>query len=334
MKNSLISLSVVLVFVIPQVSAESLFDKIKRKADEIIAEQEAKADQKIDQTIDETVDSAEEAVYEGGGTTTSNTSAGKSASTNQTAATGDNANAMLVKMTQTELKRLGYSVSVDGVYGTGTRNAILAYEADNGRQLSGNVSPDLINALKNSPKPSSVVTTPENNSGTTAAYQASNSTTTGAASSDKAMRLYNECLERKKKKDQASPAFTGCTSACYTPAFRTVVDGGLQRCEEEHKKAFQHAAELADAGTRPLPEKPPEAASDDAAWLATSVTEARQKLVECQGKIDADGDFKGYGKQCVKHCRRVIDYFDKRPASEVKRRFQFCLEIHKRWMET
>ena len=329
MKNFLISLSVVFVFVMPQVSAESLFDRIKRKADEIIAEQEAKADQKIDKTIDDSVDSAEEAVYEGGGTTTSNTSAGNSASTNQTAATGDNANAMLVKMTQTELKRLGYSVSVDGVYGTGTRNAILAYEADNGRQLSGNVSPDLINALKNSSQPGSFVTTPENNSGTTAAYQASNSTTTGAASSDKAMRLYNECLERKKKKDQASPAFTGCTSACYTPAFRTVVDGGLQRCEEEHKKAFQHAAELANADTRPLPETP----SDYAAWLETSVTEARQKLVECQGKIDSDGDSAGYGKRCVRICKSYIDNFDKGHTSQKKGHFDTCLEAHKMWME-
>jgi peptidoglycan hydrolase-like protein with peptidoglycan-binding domain len=148
MKNSLITLSVVLVFVIPQVSAESLFDKIKRKADEIMAEQEAKADQKIDQTIDETVDSAEKAVYEGGETTTSITNSGTS--TSQTVVTGDNANAMLVKMAQTELRRLGYPVTVDGVYGNGTRNAILAFEADQGRPLSGNVSPDLINALKGS----------------------------------------------------------------------------------------------------------------------------------------------------------------------------------------
>ena len=64
MKNSLITFSVLFVFLVPQVSAESLLDKLKRKADEIMAEQEAKADQKIDKTIDDTVDSAEKAVYE------------------------------------------------------------------------------------------------------------------------------------------------------------------------------------------------------------------------------------------------------------------------------
>ncbi len=113
-----------------------------------MAEQEAKADQKIDQTIDETVDSAEKAVYEGGETSTSQTSAGTSTSTSQTVVTGDNGNAMLVKMAQTELRRLGYPVTVDGVYGTGTRNAILAFEAEYGLPLSGNVSPQLINVLK------------------------------------------------------------------------------------------------------------------------------------------------------------------------------------------
>jgi peptidoglycan hydrolase-like protein with peptidoglycan-binding domain len=152
MKNSLITLSAVFVFAIPHVSAESLFDKIKRKADEIIAEQEAKADQKIDQTIDETVDSAEQAVYEGNAAE-SNTSTGTSASTNQTAATGDNANVMLVKMTQAELKRLGYPVAVDGQYGPGTRNAILAFEADQGLSLTGNVSPELFNKLKSANSP-------------------------------------------------------------------------------------------------------------------------------------------------------------------------------------
>ena len=157
MKNSLIVFSVLFVFLVPQVSAESLLDKLKRKADEIMAEQEAKADQKIDKTIDDTVDSAEKAVYEGGDTTTSSTSnsANVNTSNSQTVVTGDNGNAMLVKMAQAELKRLGYPVSVDGVYGNGTRNAILAFEADNGRPLSGNVSPALINALKSTPTPGS-----------------------------------------------------------------------------------------------------------------------------------------------------------------------------------
>ena len=160
MKNSLIVFSVLFVFLVPQVSADSWLDidKWKKKAEEILDEQEAKADQKIDKTIDESVDSAEKAVYEGGESTTSSsgtTTSPNTNSTSQTVVTGDNGNAMLVKMAQAELKRLGYSVSVDGVYGNGTRNAILAFEADNGRPLSGNVSPALINALKSTPTPGS-----------------------------------------------------------------------------------------------------------------------------------------------------------------------------------
>jgi len=158
MKTPLITVSLLIVFFSPQLPAESLFDKIKRKADEVMAKQEAKADQKIDKTIDDTVDSAEKAVYEGGESTTSSTSTTTGPNTNsssQTVVAGDNANAMLVKMAQAELKRLGYPVSVDGVYGNGTRNAILAFEADNGRPLSGNVSPQLINALKSTPTPGS-----------------------------------------------------------------------------------------------------------------------------------------------------------------------------------
>lgn len=153
MKTPLITVSLLVVFFTPQLSAQSLFDKIKQKADQIMAEQEAKADQKIDQKIDETVDSAEKSVYEGGEPTahSTTTSTSTSASTSQAVVTGDNGNAMLVKMAQAELKRLGYPVSVDGVYGNGTRNAILTFEADNGRPLSGNVSPDLINALKGTP---------------------------------------------------------------------------------------------------------------------------------------------------------------------------------------
>ena len=58
MKSPLVIASLLVVFFTPQLSAQSLFDKIKQKADQIMAEQEAKADQKIDQKIDETVDSA------------------------------------------------------------------------------------------------------------------------------------------------------------------------------------------------------------------------------------------------------------------------------------
>ena len=188
MKNPLITLSVVFVFLVPQVSAESLFDKIKKKVDDTIAKQEAKADQKIDQKIDETVDSAEKAVYEGE-TSTAKTNTGAGASYSQTVVTGDNGNPMLVKMTQTELKRLGYSVSVDGAYGPGTRNAILAYEADSGRPLTGNVSPDLVNALKSAPTSGNAVTKQTSSPGTVAAYQASTSTATGAAANDKALQL-------------------------------------------------------------------------------------------------------------------------------------------------
>lgn len=151
MKIPTMIMALLFLLVPPDVSAESLFDKIKRKADEIIAEQEAKADQKVDKTIDDTVDSAEQTVYEGG------ESAPTQASSSEVVTASDNGNTVLVTMTQKELKRLGYSVSVDGQYGPGTRNAILSFEADSGRPLSGNVSPVLINALKSTPTPGGAV---------------------------------------------------------------------------------------------------------------------------------------------------------------------------------
>jgi peptidoglycan hydrolase-like protein with peptidoglycan-binding domain len=329
MKNYLINLFVAFVFVMPQVSAESLFDKIKRKADEIIAEQEAKADQKIDQTIDETVDSAEQAVYEGdnaGSNTSSGTSAGNSASTKQPAATGDNANAMLVKMTQTELKRLGYPVSVDGVYGPGTRNAILAYEADSGRQLTGNVSPELVNALKGTSKSGST------GKSTTKTNQTSSQVAIGEASKrEKAQKLLSEC----QAKADNSGVFYYCLNTCnqVLSAPSEAVGTYLYQCEASHKAAFQQAAQKANASTTPVPQ----AASVDPAWLATSATEMRQKQVECQGKIDAIGDPKNNGRKCVNYCKNYAERFEKNQASSsgtAKLHLDRCRGFHKRWMET
>lgn len=66
-----------------------------------------------------------------------------------------NRDARLVKDVQKELARIGYPVSVDGAYGPGTRKAILQFEADSGRAATGNVSPELVTALRESqPTPS------------------------------------------------------------------------------------------------------------------------------------------------------------------------------------
>jgi hypothetical protein len=73
-----------------------------------------------------------------------------------------NADVDLVRLTQKELKRIGYEVSVDGAYGPGTRKAILQFESDNGLKVTGNVSPQLLSKLKGAKSEVSVVkNTPE-----------------------------------------------------------------------------------------------------------------------------------------------------------------------------
>lgn len=73
-----------------------------------------------------------------------------------------NADVVLVRATQKELKRIGYEVSVDGAYGPGTRKAIMQFESDNGLNVIGNVSPQLLEKLKvTKPETSVVKTTPE-----------------------------------------------------------------------------------------------------------------------------------------------------------------------------
>ena len=325
MKNPLITLSVVFVFLVPQVSAESLFDKIKKKVDDTIAKQEAKADQKIDQKIDETVDSAEKAVYEGE-TSTAKTNTGAGASYSQTVVTGDNGNPMLVKMTQTELKRLGYSVSVDGAYGPGTRNAILAYEADSGRQLTGNVSPELVNALKVTSKSGSA------GKSSTKTTQTSSQVAIGEVSKrEKAQKLLSEC----QAKEDNSGIFYYCINSCTQVLSSTneAVGTYLYQCEATHKAAFQQATQKANFSTTPVPQ----AASVDPAWLATSATEMRQKQVECQGKIDAIGDSTNNGRKCVNYCKNYAERFEKNQASSsgtAKLHLDRCRGFHKRWMDT
>ena len=337
MKNSLISLSVVLVFVMPQVSAESLFDKIKRKADEIIAEQEAKADQKIDQTIDETVDSAEQAVYEGnndGSNTSSGAGAGNSASTKPPAATGDNANAMLVKMTQTELKRLGYSVSVDGVYGSGTRNAILAYETDSGRPLTGNVSPDLVNALKSTPTPGSAGKSPKNNPGSVAAYQSSNATTTAALAGNKAMQLFNEC--NKRKQGPAAAMFGQCASTCWNAyhAPAESADAMLQVCIGQHKAAFENAEKMVFQNPAPAATYPSQAATNSASTGGYDTPEEymqqlRKLAAECQAVPGNNHYAKGCASTCAKNADRISNMNPESGIKYGKIRLKQCRDQHK-----
>jgi Putative peptidoglycan binding domain len=59
----------------------------------------------------------------------------------------------LVMSTQKELKRLGYYISVDGLYGPGTRKAISQFQQSKSMMVTGDVSTKLIVALKSSPTP-------------------------------------------------------------------------------------------------------------------------------------------------------------------------------------
>ena len=321
MKYPLIVWSLLIIFVTPQVSAQSLFDRIKKKADEIIAEQEAKADQKIDQKIDETVDSAEKAVYEGGETTTASTGTG--AGTSQTAVTGDNGNPMLVKMTQTELKRLGYSVSVDGVYGTGTRNAILAYEADNGRQLTGNVSPDLINALKGTTTTNTASTPVQTAAGTQTQYtNQSVSSNAGAKGQGQMQQFFNDCKAAKPPTQQTQRCVMYCTNAAkFETLGHEVPEKSRNSCVSLHKAAMEGLA----------------FSTDNQSTIESNAKEMRMLTAECQSIFEnnaANIHVQSYSKLCLSKCRQGAERaaqwtnFSDEAMVTTERDIQACRERH------
>jgi peptidoglycan hydrolase-like protein with peptidoglycan-binding domain len=68
----------------------------------------------------------------------------------------------LVKAAQAELQRLGYKVGVDGAYGPNTKKAITAFQASHSLTADGNVSPDLVSALKAAPTPMGTATSEKN----------------------------------------------------------------------------------------------------------------------------------------------------------------------------
>lgn len=61
-----------------------------------------------------------------------------------------NQNAKMVQEAQSELRRLGYQVTVDGAYGPGTRRAITQFQKYQRLNQTGDVTPELIRKLKES----------------------------------------------------------------------------------------------------------------------------------------------------------------------------------------
>ena len=67
-----------------------------------------------------------------------------------TRATGGGYDRELVRAIQSELQTGGYYTSgVDGLYGNGTRAAIVAYQEDNGLTADGRPTSDLLQHLQN-----------------------------------------------------------------------------------------------------------------------------------------------------------------------------------------
>ncbi|WP_293963625.1 peptidoglycan-binding domain-containing protein [Sneathiella sp.] len=79
-------------------------------------------------------------------------SAPKTAAPAPAAPSGNNDTA-LVKATQTELKRLGYKIGVDGAYGPNTRKQIIAFEQSQSLEPTGDASVELLAKLKETPTP-------------------------------------------------------------------------------------------------------------------------------------------------------------------------------------
>jgi peptidoglycan hydrolase-like protein with peptidoglycan-binding domain len=66
-----------------------------------------------------------------------------------------NQDPVLVTRVQSELKRLGYQVSVDGAYGPGTRSAIIRFQQTNKLQATGDVSNELLQTARGTSSPAS-----------------------------------------------------------------------------------------------------------------------------------------------------------------------------------
>lgn len=111
----------------------SFFDKIKD-----ISESVGNAAKEVTKETTESIKKASEKV-----TSKSNTQPDIVKTPNQ--------DTSLVKQVQSELKRLGYQVSVDGAYGPGTRSAIIRFQQTNKLLATGDVSNELLQTLKGVP---------------------------------------------------------------------------------------------------------------------------------------------------------------------------------------
>lgn len=69
----------------------------------------------------------------------------------------------LVRSVQTELKRLDYSVKIDGIYGPNTKKAIMAFQSAHGLTADGAVTRALETALKATPTPGTTATSEQPN---------------------------------------------------------------------------------------------------------------------------------------------------------------------------
>lgn len=96
-----------------------------------------------------------------------------------------NSDQAMVREAQAELKRLGYSVSVDGLYGPGTKNAIARFQVNEGMKKTGDVSPKLIKKLKKTPTPGAAVAQNTGELDTLAAYKTNTSPAGVAANTSK-----------------------------------------------------------------------------------------------------------------------------------------------------
>ena len=238
-----------------------------------------------------------------------------------------NGNPMLVKMTQTELKRLGYSVSVDGAYGPGTRNAILAYEADSGRQLTGNVSPELVNALKGTPKSGS---TGKNATKTT---QTASQVAIGEASKrEKAKKLLNEC----QAKADNSGVFYYCLNTCkqVLSAPSEAVGTYLYQCEASHKAAFQQAAKITNASANPSQSVISPASTGSYDTPEEYMQQLRKLAAECQAVPGNNHYAKGCASTCAKNADRIAKMNPEAGIEYGKVRLKQCRDQHKWAMES
>jgi hypothetical protein len=197
----------------------------------------------------------------------------------------------------------------------------MAFEADSGRQLTGNVSPELVNALKGAPKSGST-----GNSATKTTQTASQVAIGEVSKREKAQKLLSEC----QAKADNSGVFYYCLNTCnqVLSAPSEAVGTYLYQCEASHKAAFQQAAQIANASTNPSQAVANTASAGSYDKAEAYIQQMRKLAAECQA---VSGNKSDNAARCATVCNKFAQQTEMFPEQAIQfgeSRLELCREKH------